>query len=141
MGWFFMPAGPFEKMPIEPLDAAIDLGIDYVDISENRLFRNELIKRSDRIAGAGIRVMNGFSVVPGMSALFGRHLSPHFEELSSIRTFAAPDTRRHRGRAMFRTMLYGAGRRFPTLQEGSTRTPLAGHNRSGSNSLRQLAEF
>jgi saccharopine dehydrogenase-like NADP-dependent oxidoreductase len=52
-------AGPFEKMPIAPLDAVIDLGIDYVDISENRLFRNTLIERSERIAGSDIRVMNG----------------------------------------------------------------------------------
>jgi saccharopine dehydrogenase-like NADP-dependent oxidoreductase len=60
-------------MPLEPLVAAIELGIDYIDISENRRFRNELIEKSDRIADAGIRVMNGFSVVRGMSALFAKH--------------------------------------------------------------------
>ena len=53
-----------------------------------------------------------------MSALFARYLSPLFDGLSSVRTFAAPDTRRHRGRAMFRTMLCGAGRRFSTLRRG-----------------------
>lgn len=111
-------AGPFELLPLEPLDVAIDLRVDYIDISENRLFRQAVLDREGRIADAGIHVLSGFSVVPGMSALMTRIVAPHFDRLQSVRTFAAPDTRRHRGRAMFRTTLYGAGRPFRTVKDG-----------------------
>lgn len=105
-------AGPFERLPLEPLDAAIDCGIDYIDISENRRFHQEVMDRQQAIAGAGIAVMSGFSVVPVMAAMFAEMVKGELARIDTIRTYASPDTRHHRGRAMFETMLYGAGRDF-----------------------------
>ncbi|HEX6674151.1 MAG TPA: hypothetical protein VF486_03885, partial [Actinomycetes bacterium] len=66
----------------------------------------------------GIVVLNGASVVPGMEVLFTELLRPGFDELLAVRGSAAPDTRRHRGHAMFHTMLLGAGRPFQAPRDG-----------------------
>jgi hypothetical protein len=53
-----------------------------------------------------------------MEALFTELLRPGFDELLAVRGSAAPDTRRHRGHAMFHTMLLGAGRPFQAPRDG-----------------------
>jgi hypothetical protein len=53
-----------------------------------------------------------------MQALFTELLRPRFDELLVVCGSAAPDTRRHRGHAMFHTMLLGAGRAFQAPRNG-----------------------
>lgn len=113
-------AGPYMDLPLVPLDVAIDLRIPYVDIAEDRAFAKAVRQRHAAAAAAGVPVMSGMSVCPAMEALAVRYLRPTFDVVSACQTFAAPDTRRHRGPAMFETMLFGAGRRFehPTANDG-----------------------
>lgn len=47
------------------------------------------------------------------------------DSIQSIRTFAAPDTRKHRGQAMFHTMLLGVGQPFLVPRRGRP-TPVYG---------------
>ena len=63
--------------------------------------------------------------MPGMEALFTQLMLPYFDKVLSVRTFAAPDTRKHRGAAMFNTMLWGVGRPFKQLRLGRL-TPVYG---------------
>lgn len=105
-------AGPFHYLPLNPLKAAIQAGTHYVDISEDRAFAREAQKLAPEIQAAGMTVCSGFSVAPAMEALFAEMLRPCFDRLTAVRTFAAPDTRKHRGAAMFHTMLFGVGRPF-----------------------------
>lgn len=105
-------AGPFTRLPLAPVDVAVDLGIPYIDIAEDRAFARALRTRHGDALSAGVPLLNGMSVSPAMEALATRHLGYQLETLTALRTYAAPDTRRHRGPAMFETMLFGAGKRF-----------------------------
>jgi saccharopine dehydrogenase-like NADP-dependent oxidoreductase len=111
-------AGPFQHLPLEPLQAAIATGVHYVDISEDRAYRQRALAMDTEARAAGIVVLNGASVVPGMQALVTELLRPRFDELLAVCGSAAPDTRRHRGHAMFHTMLLGAGRPFQAPRKG-----------------------
>ncbi len=113
-------AGPFQSLPsaCRPLRAAIETHTDYIDIAEDREFARRVSSCADEIDAAGITVLSGISVAPAMEALFAALMQPCFDALQSIRTFAAPDTRKHRGNAMFHTMLYGVGRAFEQPRRG-----------------------
>jgi Saccharopine dehydrogenase NADP binding domain len=111
-------AGPFQHLPLEPLRAAITTGVHYVDIAEDRAYRRRVLAMGAEARAAGIVVLNGASVVPGMQVLFTELLRPRFDELLAVCGSAAPDTRRHRGPAMFHTMLLGAGRPFQAPRDG-----------------------
>ncbi len=111
-------AGPFRYLPLNPLRAAIDAGVDYIDIAEDREFARRVQALAPAIEAAGITALSGISVVPGMEALFTQLMLPYFDRVHAVRTFAAPDTRKHRGSAMFNTMLWGVGRPFKQLRRG-----------------------
>ena len=61
------------------------------------------------------------SVAPAMEILFANLIRSSFDNLTSVRTFAAPDTRKHRGQAMFHTMLLGVCRSFMQPKDGKLR--------------------
>ena len=117
-------AGPFQYLPLTPLHAAIASGVHYVDIAEDRRFARAVRELDEEIKAAGISALSGISVAPAMEALFaamvlGALAPPRLDSLTSIRTFAAPDTRKHRGQAMFHTMLIGVGRPFRQPRNGA----------------------
>ena len=114
-------AGPFQELPLNPLHAAIRAKSHYVDISEDRTFYREVRKLDDSIRQAGIIVLSGMSVAPAMEVAFVNLVKDSFDRLVSVRTFAAPDTRKHRGKAMFHTMLLGVGRSFLQPRDGKLR--------------------
>lgn len=111
-------AGPFQHLPLTPLQAAIRCGTHYVDIAEDRQFARAVRSLHDEALEAGIAVLSGISVAPAMEALFAAMVAPCLDSLTSVRTFAAPDTRKHRGQAMFHTMLLGVGRPFRQPRAG-----------------------
>lgn len=114
-------AGPFQSLPLTPLHSAIHTKVNYVDISEDRIFYKEVRKLEQSILHAGITVLSGMSVAPAMEILFANLIKDSFEDIVSVRTFAAPDTRKHRGKAMFHTMLLGVGRPFLQPKDGELR--------------------
>lgn len=114
-------AGPFQDLPLNPLLVAIQAKVNYVDISEDRGFHREVEKLNDEIRSSGITVLSGLSVAPAMEVIFAELMQSCFERLVSVRSFAAPDTRKHRGRAMFFTMLMGVGRSFWQPKDGNLR--------------------
>lgn len=114
-------AGPFHSASLNPLRAAINTGTHYVDIAEVRSYLQEVKRLEGPIRAANISVLSGLSVVPALEALVAELFRPCFDTLASIRTFAAPDTRKHRGEAMFQTMLAGVGQPFWQPGEGKPR--------------------
>jgi len=114
-------AGPFQPLPLNPLYAAIQAKVDYVDISEDRIYYRKVRELEEAIRAAGITVLSGMSVAPAMEILFASLIKDSFDQVVSIRTFAAPDTRKHRGQAMFHTMLLGVGRSFLQPSDGKLR--------------------
>jgi hypothetical protein len=117
-------AGPFVDLPVQPLDVAISVGRPYVDIAEDRAFAAAVAARDGAAALAGVPIMSGMSVSPAMEAIAAEYLGAGLERRTALTTCAAPDTRRHRGLAMFETMLSGAGR---TFDRPGPRRPEDGH--------------
>lgn len=111
-------AGPFQYLPLAPVHAAIATATPYVDIAEDRHFARAVRALDAEVRAAGIPLLSGISVAPAMEALFADMVAPCLDSLTSIRTFAAPDTRKHRGQAMFHTMLVGVGRPFRQPRDG-----------------------
>jgi hypothetical protein len=107
-------AGPFRKLPLGPLAAAERTGSAYVDVAEDRAFCRAVRAH----APATIPVLTGCSVCPAMEAMAVRMGQHWLDRIDGLRTFAAPDTRRHRGPAMFDTMLWGVGRTFRQPRSG-----------------------
>ena len=114
-------AGPFQYLPLTPLLVAIETGTDYLDLAEDRRFYREVQALRPAIETAGITVISGLSVSPGFEMLFAELGKLCFDELIGIRTYAAPDTRKHRGPAMFATMLMGVGQPFWQPEHGERR--------------------
>lgn len=103
-------AGPYQTLPMNPLRGAINSGVHYVDLAEDREFVSHVLEYDEPAHRANIAVMTGMSVVPGLSALLAQALKSNFDELHSIRTFVAPGTRGSRGSGTVHTLLAAAGR-------------------------------
>jgi hypothetical protein len=104
-------AGPFDQLPLNPLRAALAVNAAYVDLAEDRAFY-QAVQTLLATHPAPRPVLSGLSVCPSMEALLAELLRPLLDTFTASRTFAAPDTRKHRGPAMFYTMLTGVGRAF-----------------------------
>ncbi|MFE0258090.1 saccharopine dehydrogenase family protein [Streptomyces sp. NPDC059010] len=114
-------AGPFQALdgpgshPLGPLRAAVSAGVPYVDICEDRAF---LRAASTLARSATAPVLTGASVVPGLQALIVHDLARGMDRVDTVLCCAAPDTRRHRGPAMFEAMMHGAGLPFTAPRGG-----------------------
>ena len=114
-------AGPFQALdgpgshPLGPLRAAVSAGVPYVDICEDRAF---LRAASTLARSATAPVLTGASVVPGLQALIVHDLAHGMDRVDTVLCCAAPDTRRHRGPAMFEAMMHGAGLPFTAPRGG-----------------------
>jgi hypothetical protein len=114
-------AGPFQRLPsrpppLGPARAAVAAGVPYVDIAEDGAFL-DVVKKLAKDATAP--VLSGASVSPGFEFLAVEQLAFEADSILSIRSAAAPDTRRHRGDGMFRAMMFGVGQPFTAPRDGS----------------------
>lgn len=113
-------AGPYQALqgrpqPLGPVHAALEVGAAYVDISEDGAFRRAVLAVA---VNAQAPVLTGTSVVPALQEIALADLALGLDRVDEIRCAAAPDTRRHRGDAMFRAMLHGMGSRFQAPRDG-----------------------
>ncbi len=111
-------AGPYQVQRPNLMHEAIASRVHYIDLAEDRAFVREA-QRSHEVAGiAGVTLLSGLSVVPGLAALLAESMRNDFDEIGSIRTLVAPGTRGSRGLATVRSLLGGAGRPLRLLREG-----------------------
>ena len=52
-------AGPFRYLPLNPLRAAIEAGVDYIDIAEDREYARRVHALAPAVEAAGITALNG----------------------------------------------------------------------------------
>jgi len=109
-------AGPFQSQAPTLVQAAIESGVHYLDLAEDAEFVQRTQAFDEEARRAGVALLSGMSVVPGLTALFAQSLQ--FERVDSIRTFVAPGTRGSRGSATVRSLLGGAGRPLRLLRNG-----------------------
>lgn len=109
-------AGPFQFQTPTLVRAAISSSVHYLDLAEDAEFVRQTRAFDEEARDAGVALLSGMSVVPGLAALLSRTLN--FERHDSIRTFVAPGTRGSRGAATIRSLLSGAGRPLRVLRDG-----------------------
>jgi hypothetical protein len=115
-------AGPYQGQPPTLMRQAIVQRLHYIDLAEEREFVREAQTLDETAKRAGVTLLSGLSVVPGMAALLAQSLRDRFDEVRSIRTFVAPGTRGSRGSATVRTLLGGVGRPLRLLRDGREMT-------------------
>ncbi|MEM7305147.1 MAG: saccharopine dehydrogenase NADP-binding domain-containing protein [Planctomycetota bacterium] len=110
-------AGPYVGLEPHVAEAAIELGLPYVDLADDRAFYGRVRALDDRAREAGVPLMPGASAVPGLSGVFARAAEAELGPLRAVRSAAAPGTYGSRGGGTFVTLLTGAGRplRVPDL--------------------------
>jgi hypothetical protein len=116
-------AGPFQDMPgrpmpLGPLRAALDTGVPYIDIAEDREFRRAVLAEAAESGSDPDLIFTGASVVPGLQAIALKEISRSLDSINEVRCTAAPDTRRHRGDGMFRALMHGLGTPFTAPRAG-----------------------
>lgn len=111
-------AGPYQGQPPTLMRQAIAHRVHYIDLAEEREFVREAQALDETAKRAGVTLLSGLSVVPGMTALVAQSLRGRFDDVFSIQTFVAPGTRGSRGSATVRTLLGGVGRPLRLLRDG-----------------------
>ncbi len=111
-------AGPYQSQGPTLMHEAIACGVHYLDLAEDREFVREAQRSHEAASQAGVTLLSGVSVVPGLAALLAQSIRGDFDDVFSIRTFVAPGTRGSRGVATVRSLLGGVGRPLHLLREG-----------------------
>jgi short subunit dehydrogenase-like uncharacterized protein len=130
-------AGPYHSQPPILFHEAIAAGVHYVDLAEDREFVCAARACDEAARRAGVAVMSGLSVVPGLTALLVQMLRDRFDRVISIRTFVAPGTLGSRGPATVRSLLGGAGWPLRVLREGREHNARGWSEPAGSNFRRR----
>jgi len=111
-------AGPYQSLPLNPLRAAIECGVDYVDLADDRTFVQRAHQMHQDAVNADISVLCGMSVLPGMTLLLTQVAASEFDNIQSVRTIVAPGTAGSRGIATLSSYMSGAGRTFSIPRGG-----------------------
>ncbi len=77
-------AGPFRHQDTLVLETCIDRGVNYVDVSDDRVFTIAALKHSEAAAAAGVTAVINTGVFPGISNSMARQGVEQFDAPSSI---------------------------------------------------------
>lgn len=80
-------AGPFDRWGAVVLDAAIESGVDYIDVCDDPLPTLELLKRDEAARAAGIRAVVGLGVSPGLTNFLAVVAARHLDSVDLLATF------------------------------------------------------
>ncbi len=113
-------AGPFHSYGEDPYRlarAAIDVGVHYLDLSDNADFCAGIATLDTAAREAGVCVLSGLSSVPALSSAAVRALVGD-ETPRVIESAILPGNRSPRGRAVMSSILTQAGRSIPIWRGG-----------------------
>lgn len=80
-------SGPFDRWGTVVLDAAIDQGIDYVDVCDDPVPTLALLDRDDAARAAGIRAVVGLGVSPGLTNFLAVVAARELDQTDLLATF------------------------------------------------------
>lgn len=77
-------AGPFHHRQAEVLKTCIDLGVNYVDVSDERQFTQKALAQHEAAEAAGVTAIINTGVFPGMSNSMARQGIEQFDHADSV---------------------------------------------------------
>ncbi len=80
-------AGPFDRWGTTVLDAAIESGIDYIDVCDDPEPTLELLKRDAAARERGVRAVVGLGVSPGLTNFLAVIASQQLDTVDTLATF------------------------------------------------------
>jgi saccharopine dehydrogenase-like NADP-dependent oxidoreductase len=106
-------AGPFQDLSNGLLDACLANNVNYIDLSDDRLFVLNSMAICNQFATRTPPVVaSGWSAVPALGALLARLASDEMERIERIRIQIAPGNRAPRGYATVASLLDSLGKQF-----------------------------
>jgi len=115
-------AGPFQNSGTRLVEAALEAGIDYVDLADGREWVVGFAERFDRRARlAGVRLVTGASSIPALSHAVLDELTAGWQRIDTIRIGIFPGNRAPRGLSVVEAILSYAGKPFRVFRNGEWR--------------------
>ena len=115
-------AGPFQNSGTRLVEAALEAGIDYVDLADGREWVVGFAERFDQRARlAGVRLVTGASSIPALSHAVLNELTAGWQRIDSIRIGIFPGNRAPRGLSVVEAILSYAGKPFRVFRNGEWR--------------------
>ena len=118
-------SGPFQvygDAPYRVVEAAIEAGIDYVDIGDGAEFVAGITAFDAQAKAAGISALSGASTYPALSAAVVRALSDGWQSVERIESGLAPSPRAGLGRNVIEAIMSYAGKPVPIIRKGRAET-------------------
>lgn len=109
-------AGPFQKRSTALIEAAADIGVDVIDLSDSLEYAMRVRELRERIDRAGIRVLNGCSAVSAVSAALVRLSGVTSPVRASI--FLAPAAKQTANPATTSSLMLSLGRPIRVRRNG-----------------------
>jgi hypothetical protein len=104
--------GPFQGAEPNLLRACIEKAVHYIDVADDRAFVEKCYGLRGQIDAAGITVLIGCSVVPGLSTVLSAMLRDGIPQFDTVKICISPGTRHTRGRGSFLCLLSTVGQTY-----------------------------
>ncbi len=115
-------AGPFQQSGTRLVDAAIEAGVDYLDLADGREW---VVGFADRFDGAareaGVRLVSGASSIPALSHAVLDQMVAGWTRIDEIRIGIFPGNRAPRGLSVVEAILSYAGKPVRVFRDGAWR--------------------
>lgn len=113
--------GPFQaygEHPYRIVQAAIALGIDYLDLADGATFVQGIGRFDDEARRRGLFVLSGVSTCPVLTAAVFRRLAQGMQRIDAVTAGIAPSPYTGLGLSVVRAIASYAGRDVPMLRDG-----------------------
>jgi saccharopine dehydrogenase-like NADP-dependent oxidoreductase len=115
-------AGPYQELPLTLLQACVEHGVPYIDLTDDRGFfvkAREWVARQDGAALPALCI--GWSAVPALSGLLARIASDDMDRVDTLFVQIAPGNRFPRNRGTIASLLASLGKSCRLWREGEWR--------------------
>ncbi len=121
-------AGPFQNSTTAVIQAAIEAGVDYVDLADGREFVAQIGQFDDAARAAGVAIITGASSVPALSHAVIDAVTVGWRAIDTIKIGIFPGNRAPRGLAVVKAILSYAGKPVRVFLDGAWHSlPAWGH--------------
>ena len=83
-------AAPFRGAHQGIVDVAIQMGVHYLDLCDDRLYLQNVLGRDSRAKEAGVGLLSGLATFPGLSSILAAELVREWSTVKSFRLFYSP---------------------------------------------------
>ncbi|HXB56325.1 MAG TPA: saccharopine dehydrogenase NADP-binding domain-containing protein [Vicinamibacteria bacterium] len=115
-------AGPYQGLPLTLLEACVEHGVPYIDLTDDRGFfvkAREWVGRQDKAGLPAVCV--GWSAVPALSGLLARIAVEDMDRVDALFVQIAPGNRFPRNRGTVASLLASLGKSCRLCREGEWR--------------------